>query len=182
MVPLTLGQNLANVLCHLFYFQIWPPGGRTCVVFLKIIFAIFLEIKFVFLLSMNSVICCKLVQNLFIRWSHFHSKVGNQIVSLALPHRLALLAVSVSTELVYPSARVTSVKFATRYSQFVSDTQTPMDRTPGIPGSDKNIKYQNIDKNIKNIQRSFPIQNKLLQIFCIVNRNVGHEFLEKFAT
>ena len=51
---------------------------------------------------------------------------------------IALLALSVSIELVSSSARVTSVKSYKR--QFVCDGQTsgPIDRTPGLPGSDKN--------------------------------------------
>ena len=51
---------------------------------------------------------------------------------------IAILALSVGIELVSSSARVTSVK-----SQHVSELETtgPIDRTPGIPGYNKNWHY-----------------------------------------
>ena len=49
----------------------------------------------------------------------------------------ALLALSVSIELVSSSARVTSVKSQQR-SRREWRTSGPKDRTPGLPGSDKN--------------------------------------------
>ena len=53
----------------------------------------------------------------------------------------ALLALSVSIELVSLSVRVKSVKLAQRLSltHSLTDRQTsgPIDRTPGTPGSDK---------------------------------------------
>ena len=49
---------------------------------------------------------------------------------------IALLALSVSIDLVSPSVRVTSVKSAK--GLIVRETG-PIDRTPGTPGSDENI-------------------------------------------
>ena len=51
---------------------------------------------------------------------------------------IALLALSVSIDLVSASARVTSVKFQKRDSLSDGQTSGPIDRTPGLPGSDKN--------------------------------------------
>ena len=47
---------------------------------------------------------------------------------------IALSAMSVSIDLISSSARVTSVKSA----QPLGRTSGPKDRTPGLPGSDKN--------------------------------------------
>ena len=52
---------------------------------------------------------------------------------------IALLALSASIELVSSSARVTSVKSA-QSSWGYFQTLGPIDRIPGIPGSDKNIR------------------------------------------
>ena len=48
---------------------------------------------------------------------------------------IAILALSVSIELVSSSARVTSVKSQKGHLERLG----PIDRTPGIPGSDKNL-------------------------------------------
>ena len=48
------------------------------------------------------------------------------------------MALSVSIEFVSSSARVTSVKFAKGVSVCYLERSRPIDRTPGIPGSDKN--------------------------------------------
>ena len=79
------------------------------------------------------------------------SKFGHQLAPLALLPKLAtsntciatlpsiaLLALSVSIELVSSSARVTSVK-STQRSRSDGRTSGPKDRTPGLPGSDKNF-------------------------------------------
>ena len=65
--------------------------------------------------------------------------IGHQAASIALPHCLELpyWHYQFSIELVSSSARVTSVK---SLQTSVSDGRTsgPIDRTPGLPGSDKN--------------------------------------------
>ena len=50
------------------------------------------------------------------------------------------MALSVSIELVTSSARVNSAKFYKYPSVSQFQTLGPIDRTPGIPGSDKNMK------------------------------------------
>ena len=50
------------------------------------------------------------------------------------------MALSVSIELVSSSARVISVKSAQPPSVTHLETLGPIDRTPGIPGSDNNLK------------------------------------------
>ena len=52
---------------------------------------------------------------------------------------VALLTLSVSIELVSSSARVTSVKFQKGVRRTDRQTSGPIDRTPGLPGSDKKI-------------------------------------------
>ena len=49
------------------------------------------------------------------------------------------MALSVSIEYVSSSARVTSVKFAKGGSVSYLERSEPIDRTPGTPGSDKNV-------------------------------------------
>ena len=66
------------------------------------------------------------------------SKVGHQIVSDALLWN-ALLALSVNIEFVSSSARVTLVRSEKGGSLSQFETTGPIDRTPGTPGSDKNV-------------------------------------------
>ena len=54
---------------------------------------------------------------------------------------IALLALSVSIELVSSSARVTSVKSTKGLGRTDGQTSGPKDRTPGLPGSDKYFLY-----------------------------------------
>ena len=58
---------------------------------------------------------------------------ATSVTYIAILPWIALLALSVSVELVSSSARVTSVKS----QQALSLTSRHIDRTPGIPGSDK---------------------------------------------
>ena len=51
---------------------------------------------------------------------------------------IGLLALSVSIDLISPSARDTSVKFQKGLGLSELETTGPIDRTPGTPGSDKN--------------------------------------------
>ena len=86
----------------------------------------------------------RLVQNLVIRLHHLHclqSWLPGCIACIATLPWNALLALSVSIELVSSSARVTSVKF----QKGVWRTSGPIDRTPGLPESDKNqLRAQNV--------------------------------------
>ena len=75
----------------------------------------------------------ELVQNLVISWRHLHC-------FQSWPPWIALLASSVSIELVSSSARVTSVNSSQRCLSLWR-TSGPKDRTPGLPGSDKNSVY-----------------------------------------
>ena len=70
-----------------------------------------------------------LVQNLITR-------LAGWVTCIATLPWIGLLALSVSIDLISPSARVTSVKFQKGLS--VSETIGPIDRTPGTPGSHKN--------------------------------------------
>ena len=108
MAPLASVPNLATRWRHWHWLQIWPTDGTT--------------------------------------WINF--KFSLQVESLALPHCnamqcnampwIALLALSVSIELVISSARVTSVRSAKGLSVCEWERTGPIDRTPGTPGSDKN--------------------------------------------
>ena len=95
---------------------------RYVLEFLIFTFPIFLQIWFVSHSNMHFLICWKLVKNLVIGWRLLHwFKSCPQVESLSLPlPQNALLALSVSIELVSLSARVTSVKF----QQNVRDKQT----------------------------------------------------------
>ena len=97
MVPLALVPHLATRWHHLHYLQIWPPDGTTCI-----------SCKFGHQMAQLG-----LVQNLVIRWRHLHclqSCPPGCITCIATLPWIALLALSVSIELVSSSARVTSVK------------------------------------------------------------------------
>ena len=79
-----------------------------------------------------------LVQNLVTSWHHLHclqSWPPGCVTCIAL-------ALSVNIELVSSSARVNSVKFhkggSLTHSVSYLETSRPIDRTPGIPGSNKN--------------------------------------------
>ena len=112
MAPLALIANLATRRHHLHQLQIRSPSGTTCI----------------------------------------GSKFGHQLAPFALLPKLAtrlhhciatlpwiaLLALSVSIELVSSSARVTSVKSYKPLVVCLWRTSGPKDRTPGLPGSDKN--------------------------------------------
>ena len=81
-----------------------------------------------------------LVQNLVIRWHHLHCLQiwpPGCVTCIATSPWIALLALSVSIEFVSSSARVTSAKFQKGVSVSYFETTGPIDRTPGIPGSDK---------------------------------------------
>ena len=65
----------------------------------------------------------------------------------------ALLALSVGIELVSSSARVTSVKSAQRLVCTDGRTSGPKDRTPGLPGSDKNLYIGINAQNLKKKKR-----------------------------
>ena len=57
------------------------------------------------------------------------------------------MALSVSIELVSSSARVTSVKSYKRLLVCDGGTSGPKDRTPGLPGSDKNDEDDDEDED-----------------------------------
>ena len=85
-----------------------------------------------------------LVQNLVIRWHHFQclqSWPPGCITCIATLPWIALWPVSLSIELVSSSARVTSVKFHKGLGGTHGVTFGPIDRTPGLPGSDKKQIY-----------------------------------------
>ena len=83
------------------------------------------------------------------KWRHLVAKIETeqgkktvQCTHCALPW-IALLALSVSIELVSSSARVTSVKSNQR-SLTHGRTSGPKDRTPGLPGSDKKLIWKHL--------------------------------------
>ena len=83
-----------------------------------------------------------LVPMLSTRLGHMHCHIAwncpiDIITRIATLPWSALLALSVSIELVYSSARVTSVKFQKGVSVSQFERTGPIDRTPGTPGSDK---------------------------------------------
>ena len=118
----TSSQLFLNFFSPFFNFQNWPLGGAT-----------YISCKFD-----QQVGLLASVANLAIRWPCLHQlqiwPPGGATCIATLPW-IALLASSVCIELVSSSARVTSVKF----QKGVGVTSVPIDRTPGIPGSDKNI-------------------------------------------
>ena len=136
MELLALIANLATRRHHLHQLQIGSPSGTTCI----------------------------------------GSKFGHQLAPFALLPKLAtrlhhciatlpwiaLLALSVSIELVSSSARVTSVKSTQPLGVCLWRTSGPKDRTPGFPGSDKNLGYRGqktpcraAKKLVKNEQKLF---------------------------
>ena len=78
--------------------------------------------------------------SLVIRWRHLHLipiwSSGGATCIATLPG-IVLLSLSASIELVSSSARVTSVKSAKGLWVSQLERLGPIDRTPGIPGSDK---------------------------------------------
>ena len=85
-----------------------------------------------------------LVPSLTTRWRHykqspawFQSWPPGCVTRIATLQWNALLALSVSIELVSSSARVTSVKSQQGVSVSLLERTGPIDRTPGTPGSDK---------------------------------------------
>ena len=92
-----------------------------------------------------------LVQNLVISWCHLHcfqSWPPDCVTCIATLPWIALLALSVSIELVPSLARVTSVKSTQALGVTDGETSGPKDRTPGLPGSDKNKLCTKTDKCI----------------------------------
>ena len=88
-----------------------------------------------------------LVQNVVIRWRHLHclqSWPPGCVTCIATLLWIVLLALSVSIDLVSSSARVTSVKSTQRLVVCDGQTSGPKDRTPGLPGSDKNMSSLNV--------------------------------------
>ena len=134
MAPLTLVANLATRWCHLHCLQIWPPDGTTCI-----------SCQFGHQMA--------LVQNLVISWCHLHcfqSWPPDCVTCIATLPWIALLALSVSIELVSSSARVTSVKSAKGVGITHSLTSRPIDQTPGFkPGYDKDETKITIKLTIK---------------------------------
>ena len=111
MVPLAFITNLATRWRYLHQLQFRPLGGATCIGWKLAPLAF--------------------IQNLVIRWCHLH---WLQIWPPGCVTWIALLALSVSIESVSSSAGVTSVDSA----KHQLETLGPIDRTPGIPGSNKN--------------------------------------------
>ena len=123
MAPLALFANLATRWSRLHKLQIWPPDDTACI-------------------SSKVGHQMALVQNLVISWCHLHCFQRwppDCVTCIASLPWIALLALSVSIELVSSSARVASVKSTQGLSVSHSDGRTsgPKDRTPGLPGSDK---------------------------------------------
>ena len=115
MAPLALVANLTTRWHYLHKLQIWPPDGAICI-----------SCKFG-----HQMMPLALVADLPTRWYHlycFQSWPPDCITCIA----------TVGIDLVSSSARVTSVK-----SQQVAHSVTsgPKDRTPGLPGSDKNWEF-----------------------------------------
>ena len=132
MPPLELITNLATSWRYLHQLQFWPLGDVTCISW-KL---------------GHQVAPLAFIQHLVIRWRHLHwfqswpsggdtCKFGHQFASTCIGTLtwIALLAISVSIELVSSSARVNSVKFVKGQWQRFGPI---IDGTPGIPGSDKN--------------------------------------------
>ena len=84
-----------------------------------------------------------LVQNLVIRWHHLHclqSWPPGCVICIATLPWITLLALSVSIELVSSSARLWLSVKSQQCGVLKFQTTGLIDRTPGIPGSDKNNK------------------------------------------
>ena len=120
----TFFQLLLNFFSPFFNFQNWPLGGAT-----------YISCKFD-----QQVGLLASVANLAIRWPCLHPlqiwPPGGATCIATLPW-IALLASSVCIELVSSSARVTSVKSQKGLVCMYLKRLGPIDRTPGIPGSDK---------------------------------------------
>ena len=103
---------------------------------------------------MHFLISCKLVQNLVIRWRPlqcFQSWPPGRVTCIATLPWIAILALSVSIELVSSSARVNSVQFYKGVLVCDGLTSGPKDRTPGLPGSDKKSKKNSTKKSVFSI-------------------------------
>ena len=128
---------LLNFFSPFFNFQNWPLGGAT-----------YISCKFD-----QQVGLLASVANLAIRWPCLHQlqiwPPGGATCIATLPW-IALLASSVCIELVSSSARVTSVKS----QQGVVLTSRHIDRTPGIPGSDKNICLWVVVSSVQHMQKN----------------------------
>ena len=105
---------------------------------------------------------------------------------------IALLALSVSIELVSSSARVTSVKFHKRLSVSLLERTGPIDRTPGTPGSDKNINIWIFPVVLRNIAKHCEFNKKhfhkktCFATFVLISsplfRSLPHSFVYIFST
>ena len=113
-----------NVFLQIFQTKRWTVSWKLNLVwdgfvFLNFRVAIFLQIWFVFHSNIHFLICCKLVQNLVIRWRNLHwfqSWPLGWVTSIVTLSWNALLVLSVGILFVSLSARVTSVEFQKRYS------------------------------------------------------------------
>ena len=72
-------------------------------------------------------------------WFQCCSPAPGWVTCIATLPGIALLTLLVGIELVSSSARVTSVKSQQGVSRTDRRTSGPKDRTPGLPGSDKNL-------------------------------------------
>ena len=136
MAPLALVDNLATRWCHLHYLQICPPDGATCITckfaqqMASLALLANLATKWRHLHQLQiwppdgtTCISCKfgqqiaqhrLVQNLVVWWHHLHclqSWPPGCVTCIDILPCIALLALSVSIDLVSSPARVNSVKF-----------------------------------------------------------------------
>ena len=125
MALLALLPILATRWRHLHWLKIWPSDGTTCIFWVCISDLLQIDSKFGHQVTSLALL---------------GSKVGRQVVSLALPWN-ALFALSVCIEFESSSSRVTSVKFQKGVSVCLLERTGPIDRTPGIPGSDKYISF-----------------------------------------
>ena len=103
-------------------------------------------------------------------FGHQMALLCHQVAPRALPHCIALIALltlSVGIDLVSSSARVTSVKFQQGVWRTDRQTSGPKNRTPGLPGSDKNY-----DNKMRRLKSSSPKLYFTYDIYeSIVSRN-----------
>ena len=122
MAPLALVTNLATRWRHLHWLQIWPPDGTTCI-----------SCKFGHQMAQLAS-----VQNLVISWRYLHCfqscppDCGTALLHcLGLPYWHYQLVLSW-----YPRQPESHQLSLQKVSH--GRTSGPKDRTPGLPGSDKN--------------------------------------------
>ena len=147
MAPLGSVLNFTITWHHLNWLQIWPLDGATChlqednfaiwslIHCFQILATTWRYLQWLQICSTGGATCisCKfghqvaqlaLVQHLVIRWRHLHcfqSWPLGRVTCIATLPWIALLALSVSIELVSSSGRVASVKFHKRLSQLETD-------------------------------------------------------------